>query len=405
MNNLTISIIYSIERLIRAASGFVVSIILTRTMGIETYGEYAYILAIINIFSVLFSFGLDEYLVREVALNNKIPNFILLSRFILSLFCFLVISLIIYFKESNMFTLLIFTAISYLWNTFYLMIITEKKKENLRVIVFIIFSSLFFILIKYISLLYGIHYFIITTIIESFILFAITYSKIKTKFEKITFQIDNFINIIKLSLPIGASSFSIILFYKIDQLLVEYFYSNRELGIYALSSSIVIAIGFIQSSYISTCYSDIARNMNDNLKLSEALKNSYRGVFYLGVVIYFSYLTIGQLFLKIIFPSNYIELDSLLTISLLSIIFSGISAINSQYLFLIGSSNKRLLRTSIALLFNITWNYITLPIMGIKGAALGFLLTQVLISIIMNIIDKKTYFLFKIQIKSIIHWR
>nr|ADL32334.1 Wzx [Proteus vulgaris] len=374
-------------------------------MGIEAYGEYAYILAIINIFSVLFSFGLDEFLVREVALNKKIPNFILFSRFLLSFFCFLIISLVIYLKESNIFTLLIFTAISYLWNTFYLMIITEKKKENLKIIILIILSSLFFILIKYISLFYDIHYFIITTILESFILLAITYSKIKTKFEKTIFQVGNFIKIIKLSLPIGASSFSIILFYKIDQLLVEHFYGSRELGIYALSSSIVIATGFIQSSYISTCYSDVARNINDNLKLSEALKNSYRGVFYLGLVIYFSYLTIGQLFLKVIFPSNYAELNSLLMISLLSIIFSGISAINSQYLFLIGNSNKRLLRTSIALLFNIIWNYIALPTMGIKGAALGFLLTQILISIIMNIIDKKTFFLFKIQIKSIIHWR
>ncbi|WP_337234230.1 oligosaccharide flippase family protein [Proteus terrae] len=405
MNNLTISIIYSIERLIRAASGFIVSIILTRTMGIEVYGEYAYILAIINIFSVLFSFGLDEYLVREVALNKKIPNFIFFSRFLLSFLCFLIISLIIYFKESNIFTLLTFTAISYLWNTFYLMILTEKKKENLKVIVLIILSSLFFILLKYISLFYGINYFIITTILESFTLLAITYSKIKINFEKTVFQIDSFINIIKLSLPIGASSLSVILFYKIDQLLVEHFYDSRELGIYALSSSIVIATGFIQSSYISTCYSDIARNINDSLKLSEALKSSYRGVFYLGMVIYFSYLIIGKLFLKLIFPSNYLELNSLLMISLLSIIFSGISAVNSQYLFLIGNSNKRLLRTSIALLFNVTWNYIALPIMGIKGAALGFLLTQILISIIMNVIDKKTYFLFKIQIKSIIYWR
>ncbi|MCW2488876.1 hypothetical protein J5069_23635, partial [Candidatus Symbiopectobacterium sp. NZEC127] len=64
-----------------------------------------------------------------------------------------------------------------------------------------------------------------------------------------------------------------------------------------------------------------------------------------------------------------------------------------------------LLRTVFAVIFNVCWNLILIPFYGTKSAIWGFLITQVFMGVVFNIVDKNTRMLIKCQFYSIFIWK
>ncbi|EHP8229148.1 polysaccharide biosynthesis C-terminal domain-containing protein, partial [Escherichia coli] len=131
----------------------------------------------------------------------------------------------------------------------------------------------------------------------------------------------------------------------------------------------------------------------------------YRGAICIGIIVYIGYITVGRIIIKHIFNEISFDLISLLDIGMISILFSGLTAINSQYLFVQGYSSKRLLRTLICLLFNISWNIILIPKFGIMTAVWGYVITQIIMGVLFNIFDKVTRQLFILQFKPLFIYR
>ena len=96
-----------------------------------------------------------------------------------------------------------------------------------------------------------------------------------------------------------------------------------------------------------------AAKNNTNQRDIKVLLKAYRGAICIGIIVYIGYITVGRIIIKHIFNEISFDLISLLDIGMISIYFEVFAAINSQYLFVQGYANKRLLRTLICLLFNI----------------------------------------------------
>ncbi|EER5406311.1 O76 family O-antigen flippase, partial [Escherichia coli] len=190
----------------------------------------------------------------------------------------------------------------------------------------------------------------------------------------------------KISIPVGISSLSIMLFYRLDQMIVEHYMGVKALGIYALSASMILAAGYLQSAYVTGMYSSIgaAKNNTNQRDMHKVLLKAYRGAICIGIIVYIGYITVGRIIIKHIFNEISFDLISLLDIGMISILFSGLAAINSQYLFVQGYPNKRLLRTLICLLFNISWNIILIPKFGIMTAVWGYVITQIIMGVLFN---------------------
>ncbi|EKI1562925.1 O76 family O-antigen flippase, partial [Escherichia coli] len=203
-------------------------------------------------------------------------------------------------------------------------------------------------------------------------------------------------DVFKISIPVGISSLSIMLFYRLDQMIVEHYMGVKALGIYALSASMILAAGYLQSAYVTGMYSSIgaAKNNTNQRDMHKVLLKACRGAICIGIIVYIGYITVGRIIIKHIFNEISFDLISLLDIGMISILFSGLAAINSQYLFVQGYPNKRLLRTLICLLFNISWNIILIPKFGIMTAVWGYVITQIIMGVLFNVFDKVTRQLF-----------
>ncbi|MEP8754746.1 polysaccharide biosynthesis C-terminal domain-containing protein [Enterobacter hormaechei] len=404
MNLFKNTALFSAERLLRTGLGFLVSVMITKAYGIEIYGEYAYYFAIVNIFGVALSLGLDDYFVKCIAEGNKLPFALLHIRMVLSGLAFFCCCLVLFWKRAGFdFWIVSLLSWTYIWNCFYLLLIILDKPNKYKTILTLICISLLFILLKFLVLNFGFIVFMCTTLFETMVTTFILYLSIKGVFEVKKINLRVVKSIINLSLPVGISSLSVMLFYRFDQMIVEHYLGVKTLGVYALSASMMLAAGYLQSAYVTGMYSAIgnAKNNGNNIDIQNALLKAYRGAIYIGLFIYVGYFIAGRFVIIYIFPDLSVKLISILDVGMLSILFSGLAAINSQYLFFNNYSNKRLIRTLIALSFNVVWNMLFIPKLGVMAAVWGYLITQIIMGVLLNIFDKLTRELFKLQLKAI----
>ncbi|HGY5075432.1 TPA: polysaccharide biosynthesis C-terminal domain-containing protein [Citrobacter gillenii] len=398
------TMLFSLERLLRTGLSFLVSVMITKTYGIEIYGEYAYYFAIVNIFGVALSLGLDDYFIKCAAEGNKLSIRLLHFRIVLSCVAFLICCLILYWKNAKIdFWIISLLSLTYIWNCFYLLLIVIDRVDKYKSVILLTCLSLLFLLLKFLVLNAGFAFFMGVTLLEAIVVTIFLYYSIKNLFDKVYICFSDIKNIFKLSIPVGISSLSVMLFYRVDQMIVEHYLGVKVLGVYALSASMILAAGYLQSSYVTGMYSKIgyAKNNGSKLDLDRAVLKAYRGAIYIGLFLYLGYLTIGRFAVNIIFPEISVELISLLNIGMLSILFSGLAAINSQYLFFLNYSNKRLTRTLISLLVNIVWNIFFIPKYGVIAAIWGYVITQVIMGVLFNIFDKLTRDLLFLQLKAL----
>ena len=408
MNHFKNTILFSIERLLRAGLGFVVSIMITKAYGVEVYGEYAYYFAIINILGVALSLGLDDYFVKCAAESHKVPIKLLYIRIVLNSLSFIFCGFVLYWKKAGVeFWLLSLLSLTYIWNCFYLLLIVLDRPNKHKSILTLITINLLFLILKFLLINYGFIVFIVITLIETLTVTVFLYISIRCVFHIEDINLYRIKGVFKISIPVGISSLSIMLFYRLDQMIVEHYMGVKALGIYALSASMILAAGYLQSTYVTGMYSSIgaAKNNTDQRDMHKVLLKAYRGAICIGIIVYIGYITVGRIIIKHIFNEISFVLISLLDIGMISILFSGLTAINSQYLFVQGYSSKRLLRTLICLLFNISWNIILIPKFGIMTAVWGYVITQIIMGVLFNIFDKVTRQLFILQFKSLFIYR
>lgn len=408
MNHFKNTILFSIERLLRTGLGFVVSIMITKAYGVEVYGEYAYYFAIINILGVALSLGLDDYFVKCAAESHKVPIKLLYIRIALNSLSFIFCGFVLYWKKAGVeFWLLSLLSLTYIWNCFYLLLIVLDRPNKHKSILTLITINLLFLILKFLLINYGFIVFIVITLIETLTVTVFLYISIRCVFHIEDINLYRIKGVFKISIPVGISSLSIMLFYRLDQMIVEHYMGVKALGIYALSASMILAAGYLQSAYVTGMYSSIgaAKNNTNQRDMHKVLLKAYRGAICIGIIVYIGYITVGRIIIKHIFNEISFDLISLLDIGMISILFSGLAAINSQYLFVQGYANKRLLRALICLLFNISWNIILIPKFGIMSAVWGYLITQIIMGVLFNVFDKVTRQLFILQFKSLFIYR
>ena len=103
-----------------------------------------------------------------------------------------------------------------------------------------------------------------------------------------------------------------------------------------------------------------------------------------------------------VYGDSYSEANEIMYFYSFTIVFTYFGLIVQQYL--IASHNEILMiyRMMIGAFINIVLNVILIQAYGLVGAAIATLATQIFTSVVFNLLNKKTRFLFVIQLKTIL---
>lgn len=398
------------DKFSRASLNFVLFVFLARYLGPSEFGILNYLLALVFLFTSLSSLGINPVLINTLIKDKKnTNNNLLINSYILRFFAslfgyFIFISFIIFLHSKNIYlNYALIIGLTIIIKSYEILFSYFESKSLSKYIVIsqslslLIISILIFILI---SLDFSIIYIYYCFLIDSLIIFSLINFFYFRNIKKFTFLINLKIiqKTLNKSFPVLLSIISIVIYMRIDQIMINLLLSENDVGIYSVSVRIVEIFHFIPKiimvSYLPVLL--ISKKYNKELiKINSSL-------FKISLVIIFFILIAGKFITLILFGQMYLESVLTTTILSFSLIFVFFGVINEHWYITKNLQKYYALNVFLGALTNVILNYFLIPIYGISGAAYSTILTYLFIIFLFDILNKKTRNLLIIKYKSII---
>ena len=382
---------------------------MARILGPEKYGILSYLLAFIFLFTAISSLGINPLVTNKVIKKPKNFSGIILNsyylRIISSIISYIIFLILIYFlSNKNLYYeyaiiigfIIVFRCGEVLFSYFEAKSLSKFIVLSQSIGLIISLITIIFILVNNLDFKYIFYAFLAESIIIflliNFFYFSITNTKI------IFFSINESKKIILKSLPILLSVVSIILYMRIDQIMIQNMLGEYSLGIYSVSVRFIEIFHFIPKIIIISYLPILLLSKKYKFKLLKL--NAF--IFKISLLVVFLILLSSDFLIVRIFGQEYIESSITTKILSFSIIFVFYGVVNEHWYISNNSQKYYGVYVFLGALSNVFLNFIFITKFGINGAALSTLLTYILIIFCFDNFSKKTKEIFNVKLKSII---
>ena len=176
--------------------------------------------------------------------------------------------------------------------------------------------------------------------------------------------------------PLLLSSVMIMLYMRIDQIMIGNMLGEEQVGIYSAAVKIAEIWYFIPMVIVSSIFPSIlkAKSINQQLYL-QRLQNLYSLLTWLSIGIAITFSLLANSIVLNLYGLPYLEASSILIIIIWSGVATSLGVASSQYLTIENLNNISFYRTLLGTISNVALNLLLIPSYGIKGAAFATLIS------------------------------
>ncbi|MAY83211.1 MAG: hypothetical protein CMP59_03680 [Flavobacteriales bacterium] len=379
-----------IDKIFRLALGLFVSVIVARYLGAERVGIWNYALAIFAFFSFFPSLGLEYIAPREFVKEDRKAGEMISTIWILKilggslgvLFALIIMSIIKGPSDPIIFLIFIVTS-GFLFQSFdvidyyFQSKLSQKRSVIARMIAFAVIATYKSILVyKGADLVW----FVASSTFEFFIAaigLTIAFWSWSEKPPLFKFNWSLAKSLLKDSLPFSASAILLLIYYRVDQIMVTEMLGEAENGIYSITVKFFEYFMVLPYVLVSSFYPVISKSYHeDETKFKAGLKQLYSLLTYLAIAAILGLWFLGPWVMEFLYGDEFKGSGEALQIISLSIypVFLGIASGN--YLIIRNKKRFTFIRSFAGLVINIILNFSFIPIMGIEGAAWASLVSN-----------------------------
>lgn len=400
------------DKLIRLLFGLLVSAWVARYLGPAQYGELAYVLAFLAFFQAVAVLGMDGIIVRDIAKDKTKAGEILGTAFVLRIsvgFCCWIIAVASMgwfngWQDRSVYitalagTSLIFQAVDTI-DLWFQSQSQSKRTVIAKLLAYSISNGLKIILILNNATLVA---FAAVSSIE-FLLAALALAYAYRKFTcQQPWQLikTRAVRLLQESWPFILSGLSIIVYMRIDQIMIKEILGDSKLGIYAAVLPLAMLWTFIPMTLSVSLAPMVARAKQQSERAYWAcLSNIFRGFALLGWLICIPVAILSSFVVELLFGSEYADGAPVLAIAVFTNLFINMGVAQSMWILNEGKSKLSLYKTIAGAVVCLIANFILIPHFGIMGAAISAVLAQFSSTILVNIVLSRNVFI--LQIKSL----
>jgi len=369
---------------------FVIFIFLARKFSIAEYGSIISIFAFANILVALFELGFANYFQRKIASDrnnlNEEVNSVLAFRSVAYLI--ILSSAVLYFPknlDSLVLVAIIISAI-FIFNTNWILIKIFYGLDQYR-------SVFYRFLISRVVLIIGVVILILlevslTLIMTSFLLSAILelgllfYKLIRTNVIK--FRIDLRINVLKrillYSIPMGLSVFFVMVYDRIDILLIQRIISTEAVSFYAIAYSLYKIPSIFIPIVLTPLFTDLSSEFELSRKLNlSKLKNISLLLFAFAIFSIILTFLCADMIIGLTYGEKYLSSTNLLITLVLALPFLFLNNLTGVILNSIKKEKYAFYSTFIGAGVNILLNVVLLSTIGLMGAVITTIASELLV--------------------------
>jgi len=403
------------EKILRMIVGLFVGIWVARYLGPDKFGLLSYAQSFVGIFSAIATLGLDGIVVREFVKYPEKENELLGTAFILKLFgaflTLIILYIAIHFTSNDRYTniLIFIIASATIFQAFNVIDMYFQSKVMSKYIVFT--NSFTLLLSSFVKILLIFNKapliaFAGMVVFDSLVMslgYIYWYLKVKKEIFFIKFNIAIAKQLLKSSFPLILSSISVVLYMRVDQIMIKELLNNKAVGNYAVAVRLSEIWYFIPGIIINSIFPAIINAK----KISEKLyyyrfQQLYKIMVILAILISFPISFFSNEIINILYGSQYNEASSVLKIHIWTSLFVFLGLVSSKWFIIEHIEKYSFYRTILGLLLNIILNIILIPIFKIKGAAIATLISQIFTAYIFDIFTIKTRNMFFIKTKALL---
>ena len=403
-----------IGKSVNIISGLVIGIFVARYLGPAQYGLMSYIISYVTLFSIFATFGLDSIEVRELsgafANKEKIIGTAFALKILLACSTIVLILITLLAFESDRFTFgavliysfsMVFSSLSVIRN-YFTAIVENKyivKTEIIRTIISGIIKL--FLLVNKFSLIW----FIIASTLDCFLLgigYVYSYHKkvghiTHWRFDKTVAKL-----LLKESFPLLLSGIAIVIYQKIDQVMIRNMLDAEAVGHFAIASGITDFIVFIPTVIAQTVTPVLIQARKNDISLYNSKKQQFMDVLVWSSALMALALSLSAHFtIMILYGTQYSEAIPVLQVMAWRVIFVALFAGSGQLIIIENIQKYAAVRNILGCILSVFLNFILIPVWGITGSAIATIITLSVSGYFSHIFIRPYRYLFRIQTSAI----
>jgi O-antigen/teichoic acid export membrane protein len=402
-------------KVVTLLGGLLVGIFVARYLGPEQYGLMSYIMSYVAIFQVLASFGMDQIEIREEAKNPEEKDKIIGTAFTLkvgfSLITMLLVIITAWIFEADSFTkwmIILYSSsmiansfgvirnyfTSLVWNEY--VVKTEIARTfigaGIKVVLLLLHAPLV--------------WFIVATLFDTILIaggYVVSYRSKIDSIKKWTFDKEQAKYLIKQSFPLLLSGAAVVVYQKIDQVMIGNMIDKEAVGYYAVAAAFVGVIGFIPTVLSQTITPILVRLYSTDRRSYQQKAQIFMNIsIWLIIMICLLIFLIAHPIIRYTYGIQYLAAIPILQVTVFKEIGYALAQLSGSMIISEGIQKKVALRNVIGCIVSILFNLFLIPTYGIMGAAISSVITSLFTGYLSHYIIPTYRQIFKVQTKTIL---
>jgi len=375
-------------KVVNIICGLLVGVLVARYLGPDKFGLMNYVISYVTLFSVFATFGLDSIEIRELSKNNALKERILGTAFALRLvfaittILLILVTLILFESDRYTFVMvmvyalsLIISTLNVIRNYFTSIVLNEYvvKTEISRTLVGSGVKAL--LLLGHCSLTW----FIVASTFD-FVLVSggYLYSYRKKVGSLLAWKIDGAIArmLVCESFPLLLSGTAIIIYQKIDTVMIRNMLDNASVGQFSVASKITELAIFIPVVMSQTISPLLVRAYQEDPVRYHAKRQQFMDIMvWSAIVMAVAMSVMAAPVIRLLYGSNYLSAIPVLQIMAWKAVFIALSSASGQMIIIQHLQRYAVVRNIIGCVVTVGLNYLLIPVWGIIGSAIATVVT------------------------------
>jgi O-antigen/teichoic acid export membrane protein len=373
------------DKIIRMGVGFFVGIWVARYLGPEQFGLLSFAFAFVALFSAISSLGLEGIVIRNIVRDPPFKDKILGTAFILKCIGGIVAFLIVLGGialirpgDSLAHWLVGITAAGMIFQAFdtidfwFQSQVQSKYSIYAKNSAFLVVSAAKVYLILTGASLVAFAWAGFAEIVLGSVWIVIAYQATGHQVKEWQLSYLQAKNIFKDSWPLLMSGIAIMIYMRIDQVMLDIIAGDQEVGIYSAAVRLVEAWYFIPMVAVSSVFPSIveAKTISDDL-FYERLQKLYNFLALMAYIIAVPMTFLSGWIVETLFGAAYSKAGPMLAVLIWSILFTNLGIARSTFLTTMNWTRTHLMTVSLGCIINVILNYLLIPQYGGMGAVIA----------------------------------
>lgn len=399
-----------LEKITKLAVAFVLIGLVANQLGPEDFGVLSLGLSVAAIIWAVGNLGLDQILIKEFAQENysdiELLSTAVVCRFAASILIVVPCFIWLYHATSLptehklAYAITIGAVLFYNFNSYQALYQAKSRSSH---IAFIGLSSLCVSSFIKIILLWNESGLILFSLSAAFdiainlALYTVYQTNEPVRVRLSAFKVSLLGELWRPALPMLLCSLMIVVYTRVDQLMIASLIGIDQAGIYSVAIRVVEAYAVVPM-LIATAFFPFVCSKPD----ADNARTYFDIVMFSSVVAAAAVWIAAQMAIPFLFGPEYIPALDILGVSMLAAVFSVVGFACTNYLVAVSLGHLRPIRLALGLMLNIGLNLVLIPRFGLWGAATATLISQVFASWIGNALSVRTFECLRMQSWSIV---